>query len=344
MPAQDTSELKNRIIQTIQNRGPSLPIHISSATGQSMLFSSAFLSELLAEKRLKLSNMRVGSSPLYLIPGQEPKLENFSHHLKSKEREAYEIIKSKNFLLDAEQHPAIRVALRSIKDFAIPFQHNNQIYWRYFTTPMEEFKAQEEIRQPTQQPVGQEQTQQIKQEEIERKQNQGIHQTQILQKEPQKIIEQPQREENTPNIKDNNESENENTSIKNTQNKENLNKVRVEIKQTPKPKKPIKKTSKQDDKFFNNVKDYLNQKNIEILGIEGITKSELSLKIRRDNKDKILIAFNKKRISESDILKAFKKSQELNLPYIILSTGEPPRKLSNLVTAIKNLDSIEKIE
>ena len=70
-------------------KGPSLPVFIAQETGLSILFASAFLSELIADKRLKISNMHVGSSPLYLVPGQEPMLENFSQYLKNKEKEAY---------------------------------------------------------------------------------------------------------------------------------------------------------------------------------------------------------------------------------------------------------------
>jgi len=57
----------------------------------------------------------------------------------------------------------------------------------------------------------------------------------------------------------------------------------------------------------------------------------------------LLIAYNKKRINENDIIKAHKKALELNLKYIILSLGEPLKKLTNLIEALKNLEKIEKI-
>ena len=128
MPSQDTTELKEKIISIIKTRGPSLPAHISSQIGMSILFTSAFLSELLSEKKLKISDMKVGSSPLYFIPGQENMLENFSSSLKSKEKDAFMLLKDKKFLKDSAQEPAIRVALRAIKDFAIPIQKNNELY------------------------------------------------------------------------------------------------------------------------------------------------------------------------------------------------------------------------
>ena len=88
--------------------------------------------------------MRVGSSPLYFIQGQEPMLEKFAEHLKSKEREAFTLLKEKSFLKDLEQLPAIRVALREIKDFAIPFRNGEEIVWRFLTAQEADFKDAKE--------------------------------------------------------------------------------------------------------------------------------------------------------------------------------------------------------
>jgi len=153
MPAQDTTEIKQNIVNVLRNRGPCLPVHISSEVKISALFASAFLSELLSEKQLKLSYMRVGNSPLYLLPGQEPLLERFAHHLKSKEKEAFMLLKEKKILKDSEQHPAIRVALRNIRDFAIPFRKDIEIYWRYLTVPEIELKQESEKEIPLEIPI-----------------------------------------------------------------------------------------------------------------------------------------------------------------------------------------------
>lgn len=139
---QDTSELKEKIVLVFKKRGPSLPVHVAKETGLSILFASAFLSELLSERKIKMSDMRVGSSPIYFTPGQEIMLEKFSEYLKSKEKEAFIFLRERKFLKDSEQEPAIRVALRAIKDFAIPFRKDEEIYWRYFIIPETEFKSQ----------------------------------------------------------------------------------------------------------------------------------------------------------------------------------------------------------
>ena len=84
-------------------------------------------------------------------------------------------------------------------------------------------------------------------------------------------------------------------------------------------------------------------KNIEILNIEGFDKNELYLKIRENKTEKLLVAYNKKKITEDDILKAYKKSSDEKLSYSIISFGEPSKKLSNIIEASKNLREIKKI-
>ena len=148
----DAEEIKSRIMSFIQQNGPSIPIQVSKRIQMDGIFTAAFLSELLGEKKLKMTYMRVGSSPVYYLDGQEARIEKFGEqYLKSKEREAFFLLKEKKFLKDAEQEPAIRVAIRAIKDFAIPFTKNSDSFWRYyiadekeFYIPIEELKKQKE--------------------------------------------------------------------------------------------------------------------------------------------------------------------------------------------------------
>ena len=284
MPTQDTSEIKNKIISIIRIRGPCLPVHIAKEIGMSILFTSAFLSELISEKRIKISKMKVGSSPLHFLSGQEPRLENFSQYLKSREKDAYELVREKKFLRDSEQEPAIRVALRAIKDFAIPFKKNNEIIWRYFTVSEKDF-------------------------------------------EPEPIELKPSK----PEVEIFDKGEKKSVEIKKTK----------KIKKAPKKRAP---SQKKNEKFFNRVKEFLSNKSIEMIDILGFSKNDLILKVGMNNQERLLIAYNKKRINEQDIIKASKKASELGLRYIILSLGEPLKKLNNLIEAVQNLSGIEKIE
>jgi len=115
--SQNLDDHKKKIIGFIETRGPCLPIHISGYLKLDTLLAGAFLSDLLSDNQLRISNLRVGNSPVYFIKGQEIQLEKFAQHLNGKEKEAYNLLKEYGVLNDRLLLPAIRVALRSIKDF-----------------------------------------------------------------------------------------------------------------------------------------------------------------------------------------------------------------------------------
>jgi DNA-binding Lrp family transcriptional regulator len=147
-PVDRATEIKRKILAFLEKNGPSLPIPIARETGISSLFSSAFLSEMLEDGTIKISKLKVGGSPLYFMPNQEAMLENFIRVLPTKEKEAFTMLKEKQILKDINSEPAIRVALRNIKDFAFPviIEHNNEklLFWRYMS--VKESDAIEKIR------------------------------------------------------------------------------------------------------------------------------------------------------------------------------------------------------
>ena len=147
MPADMQKLLRDKdlILTSISTKGPSLPVHVARAANLSILFASAFLSELYSEGKVKMSRMKVGSSSLYYLTGQEAQLENFVEYLNSKEKEAFYLLKKEKILSDEIQSTAIRVALRAIPDFAIPIKLNidgeQKICWRYFLIPDSAIKS-----------------------------------------------------------------------------------------------------------------------------------------------------------------------------------------------------------
>jgi hypothetical protein len=136
----DIQQKKAKIISYIEMNGPSLPVRIAKAIEMDPVFASAILSELLSAKQIKMSNLKIGASSLYLLPGQEQKLEEHTENLKSIENEAYMKLRGKKVLDDEKETPVIRVALRSIKDFATPFKFQDRIMWRYVFSSDEEIE------------------------------------------------------------------------------------------------------------------------------------------------------------------------------------------------------------
>lgn len=337
MVIQDAMLLREKIINIIRMRGPSLPARIAKETQLSILFASAFLSELLSDKRLKITHMKVGSSPVYFIPGQEHLLENFSQYLKNREKDAFSLLKEKRFLDDKSQTPAIRVALRELKDFAVPFKHKEEVFWRYFTVPESE-KPQEEPE--------------IKIEEAQKLELEKTGEKLLLEIAPETVpAEEPQLlepEEPLGHIEKAIETEEPKESkIKEAPKKPAKEKdLGIFKKGKPIRKKTIakKKSAKTNDKFFNRVKEFLYSKSIEILDINSFDKTELVLRVKEKGKEHLLITYNKKKLTEEDIVKAHKKALEAGLKYRILSLGEPLKKTTSLMNALKDLETIGKLD
>jgi hypothetical protein len=129
-------ENRARILEFMKANGPVIPAQIAKEVNTNILFASAMLSELLASKQIKISSVKVGGTPLYYMEGQEHKLQNYADRLNQREREAYELLKSKGVLRDKEQSPVVRVALRAIKDFAKPLNvkagETVEIFWKWY--------------------------------------------------------------------------------------------------------------------------------------------------------------------------------------------------------------------
>jgi hypothetical protein len=323
MPA-DISKLnqdKDKIISFISQKGPSLPIHIARAANLSVLFASAFLSELYAEGRVRMSHMKVGSSSLYLLPGQESQLENFIEYLNPKEKEAYQILKENKILADEEQVPAIRVALRAIKDFAIPIkvklQEQQKVFWKFFLISNDELSSlienKEEINKDSKnQEIKKEQTS-IAQVNLEKDNNEG------QKREVPKI--QPDKEESQD---------------KNRENKE--------IKQE-KPLETIKKERKspktENSNFTKTIKDYFSKKDVEIMTIMLEKRKEFWAIIRANStfgkQEYYVIAKDKRKISDQEIDQALERSQSEKMPVLIIAPGELDKKAAMRILSLRNL-------
>ena len=145
-------ETRDKILEVVRVKGPVLPVQVSKEIGSNILMASAHLAELTASKRLKISTIKVGGSPLYYLPGQEATLQKYTENMNDKEKKAYDSLNSNKVLRDSEQEPVIRVALREIKDFAIPlnvnYNNNREIFWKWYLASNEE--AEQLIKQKLQ--------------------------------------------------------------------------------------------------------------------------------------------------------------------------------------------------
>ncbi len=127
---------EDEILSYMRMRGPVLPADIERTIKTSIIFAGAHLSELASRQKVRISSLKVGGSPLYYIPGHEAKLLEFTKNLDEKEVRALNLLQRSLILRDGSLEPLTRVALRNIKDFAVPLTvtmiETQELFWKYY--------------------------------------------------------------------------------------------------------------------------------------------------------------------------------------------------------------------
>lgn len=349
----DTTKIKSDILQFLTDNGPSLPVQISRYIKVDTLFTSAFLSELLGQQKIKMSNMRVGSSSVYFIPGTESGLEKYSEYLKSKEKEAFNILKTHSFLEDEIEHPAIRVALREIKDFAIAFTRNNRLIWRYFLVSENDYndseETQKEIRESPKEKI-EEKKENVKEEVIKEKSKEiGKIETKDINsnskipggREIKKAEEKKDGEIKTENVKTESKELERIIPKKETEEKPLFaNPLATKI-ETKKPKEKVR------SEFCLKTMEFILDNKWKII-------KEISHKLKEYNcltqiqtdlgpMIFLTIAKDKKSVTQTDMTKILGEAQAIPLPALILSTGDIQKKAQAFLEKFSSVLKVKKI-
>lgn len=344
MQNNDVKFIKTKILSILKIRGPSLPVHIAHETQLSSIFAGALLSELASEKELSISNMKVGGSPLYFLRGQENALENFYTYLPGKEREAFLLLKENKILEDKKQLPAIRVALRNIKDFAFPFLKDNEILWRFHSVSEEQVR---EILEPKIIEIPKRTEEKIIAKEIKPKTEVKKEIGQKIEEKPKIEIKQVEKKEKPATIE---KKEKEEVKARKPRKKREIPKQKQEmldigLKKQEQKIKEIK--PKEKSEFVLKIIDFLKNQNIEILEERDIKKKEFAGIVRIDSmlgKIKFFcIAKDKKRITENDLRLALQKSQVSKMPALIIYNEEPNKKTLEYAEKWSSLLKLKKI-
>ncbi|MBT6995007.1 hypothetical protein HN865_03250 [Candidatus Woesearchaeota archaeon] len=132
-------------LSVVMNKGPLQPSQIATTVNTNILFASAILSELVDNKKVKITHVKRGGSPFYYVQGQEEKLMDLAKYLSGKTKEAYDILSEKLVVRDSTAEPWQRVALRELKDFAVPVHVNykgiQETFWKWYLTTNDEAKG-----------------------------------------------------------------------------------------------------------------------------------------------------------------------------------------------------------
>lgn len=322
-------EVHSKIIDSLRKRGPSLPIQVAKDMTMSSLFVSAFLSELVDDKKVKVSSLKVGGTPLYYLEGQEEKLENFYKYLHPKEAEAFELIKKYRILKDSEQEPAIRVALRAINDFAFSFKNDEEIYWRYLTVQEPEIINIFESRPK-------------KQETELESSNVNIQSSANLEPSDSELAKPPKLKPIKKRIPKEKQIE-------------PISETKIETRQTiefqnPLAEKPIEKPKKEKPRsdFVARTIVFLSKNNFRIIEEKNYKAKEYNciVEINSDLGKMLFLtqAKDKKSVSDTDLDSLLRQAQSMPLPALFLYTGSLNKKAQEYEKKYYSILKTKKIE
>ena len=312
-------ETHERIIGVLKEKGPSLPMNLAKALSISSLFISAFLSELTNQKRIEVSNLKVGGSPLYYMRGQEEKLEEYYTYLHPRESEAFLLLRDNKVLRDSHQDPATRVALRSIKDFSVGFKMGDEIYWKFVSVPQSEVDT---ILNGDKKEVVQEKNV----EEVEQK-------VESLSPEP------PPKDSGNEQLKKNIEVEKPKEIVV-------VKEVNNEF-HNPLVVRDEKKKEKPKSDFVETVVNFITGKGLEIIDEKDYKAKEYNCVVRVKSElgpiSFLTQAKDKKTITEGDFKKLLSNAQAIPLPAFMLYTGEISKKAQDYLKDYSSVLKAKKI-
>lgn len=331
------TEKKPKVIEILKEKGPCLPSQISGGIGLSLLFTSALLSEMASDKTLRISYLKIGGSPLYLLPGQENMLENFTKHLHGKEKEALDFLKEKQVLNDEDLNPIQRVCFGAIKDFALQLRinSNNQqkVFWRYFTLSEEDAmkKAEEYLNNMPKIPVQKEPDKKL--EEFEKPD------------EIQETIKKLKEEKAIKPLHPVGLDEKEKLQEKTTRVEVRIEEQKILHPEILKKKNRRRPPTKKKQDFNSKVLDYIKEKDMTIVkNFEDENKvcvAQIDSKLGLMNF--LIFGLNKKSINEADLSFAYSEGQQERLPVLLIVHGKLTKKAEEYHKKLGNYIIVNKI-
>ncbi len=334
-----------KILAIMRATGPVLPVDIAKGLKTNILLASAYLSELVARKKIKITKVKIGGSPLYYMSGQEAKLEHFADNLNEKELRAYEVLKEKKVLRDEQLTPLMRVALRQINDFAAPlnvtFEGKQELFWKWYMLNDEEvtpiirkelgIEEKKEEVVPTVSEAIEKVKEAVKEEIASKRRGRPRKEVERLETRQERLkktetIEEP-KIESKPKI--------EKSRIETKELKPKIE-TKVEELKREKPETKSKLVQETENGFITAVQNFFKQKEITILSEEVVKKNaEMSYVVKIPSPvgelQYLCKVTNKKKSTDKDISSALVEGQLKRVPVVYLHSGSLSPKAQQMI-------------
>ncbi|MBD3259649.1 hypothetical protein GF371_03375 [Candidatus Woesearchaeota archaeon] len=350
--------MQEKILNLIKTKGPVLPREISKDLGLDSLFTAAHLSELVDQKKLKLSHTKIGGSPVYYLPEQSSRLSRLVDYLNEKDKKAHDFLKEKKIVQDKALSPLFQVAMRNIKDFAVPLKVNKtELFWKYYlVTDQEAVNLIKEILMEREKPKSQPAAEtRPAVSEVKPEQPKAVVEKAIVQEKPEKKEQKEPKEEKKQVQKVEKEKGIEKEGPKQKQKKATRTRKKKTALSEDKQKEIEDYEDQKDfaedikDKFFEQIKAFCNKKNIKILEVDIIRKEKeiqmtLLVPTTIGDIEYFAKAKSKKRSNDGDLSTTYIQAQSKNMPALYLTPGDISKKAMEMVGKEFKQLIIQKLE
>ncbi len=343
---------RENLLKIVQDKGPLLPSQINKELRTNVLFASAMLSEMVDQKKLRISSMKVGGSPLYYCDGQEKSLEGFAEKLGDADRKAFHLLKDKGVLRDRDLDPQVRVSLREIKDFAVPLEVNangsSDLFWKYFLVG--DGDAESLIKEYINRMAGDsaggkgasEKEVQATISDVDRPAPEPPAPEEELVREVDAPLEGVEPQKPVTSVKMTPLEDGEvpefayQTSVSFSTEIDTDARVRLEKAQPPQEPEPAEPEFPEDDEFFQKIRHFFESSGIEIVEFENVrTGVEYDFVVKLPSNVGSLNYYckarSKSKLNDGDVSTAFVHGQMKKLPILLLTVGELTRKAEELL-------------
>lgn len=308
---------KEQVLQMVKMKGFVVPSDLVRQFHVDTFIMGAVLSDLVHDKKLGVSTVKMGSSPVYYAPEQKEKLLDLVKYLNEKDKATFSLLQKQKVLSDTEQTPLVRVSLRTLKDYAKPIEvtanGETKLFWKWYLATDEEVHTTLKglfVPQPVQSPAA------------------PSVQPSLPVVEKEKLVVSPLVLETAAPLKKKIPKARPERQARLAK----LSEVLVPIAPatlvaavTPVPQEPL-------DPFSQTVQQFLQQKGITLINYHVLKKGEgeglIDIPTPVGSVRYFFRAKQKKKCTEGDVATTYLAAQMKKYPALLLTPGEIPKKVT----------------
>lgn len=289
---------KEQVLQMVKMKGFVVPSDLVRQFHSDTFIMGAVLSDLVHDKKLGVSTVKIGGSPVYYPPESKEKLLDLVKYLNEKDKATFALLQKQKVLSDTEQTPLVRVSLRALKDYAKPIEvtanSQTKLFWKWYLATDEEVH--------------------------------NTLKTLLVQQSPQSL------QSSAPSLQPQPAVEKEKIKQKEERQAHLAKPPPSLAPEAPSLALPLSSPQQlPTDPFTQKVINFFQQKGIVLIEAHLLKKGEVECLVDVPSPVGTIHYFckakQKKKCSEGDIATIFVAAQMKKLPALLLTTGEIPKKL-----------------